>query len=94
MKTTIYREPNRFNRWWQRRTHTWRYNRYIPGYAPIHRFRYWPFDIVLIGLSTWLGHNVLLLLWYMVATMQGRSVMFDSSSAWYAPLRMMWHFIN
>ncbi|MBP9842901.1 MAG: hypothetical protein KBC62_02755 [Candidatus Pacebacteria bacterium] len=86
MKTTIYREPNRFKRWWQRQL----FSTEVAGQEMnFPRIRWW---LPAGFLATWLGHNTLLILVYMAAAIQGRTVSFDASGWWYWPLRTFFQY--
>lgn len=78
---TIYREPNRFNRWFGRQF----FSAEVAGQEMnFLRIRWWP----IVGFfGFWLAHNVLLILWYMTSVLAERTVSFDASGWWYWPLR-------
>jgi hypothetical protein len=82
---TFYREPSRFKRFWNKHVVATVTFREVDH--SVLRIRWWLPAI-------WLAHNTFLLVWYMVAAMAGRSVMFDDSAAWYWPLRTMWQLLN
>ena len=81
----LYREKSTFRRWVGRNMTS---KVIVRGEViTVLRLRWWPLVI-------WLGHNLLILGWYMLAAIQGRTVMFNSSSVWYTPFRLVWQLIN
>jgi hypothetical protein len=89
-----------FGCWCAKHWRVWKTDRYIqvwrkgdwctPAYKeaiPVYRIRFWPVHIIqLVGL--WIGYNMLLLAWFMVSFMAGRTVSFTPLPGWHEPL--MW----
>lgn len=81
MKTKLYREPSALKRFIDRQF----VQVMFEGLEfNMLRLRWW----LPVGfLTAWLGHNLLLIVWYMLAAIQGRTVMFNPDGWWYWPLR-------
>ncbi len=81
-------EDSRLGRWLDKHRQVWKTDRYISvgdQPIPIYRIRFWPIHLLqVVGL--WIGYNILLLAWFMVSFMAGRTVAFTPLAGWHEPL--------
>ena len=92
--------------WCGKHWKVWKTDRYIqvwrkgdwctPDYKeaiPIYRIRFWPIHLLqLVGL--WIGYNMLLLAWFMVSYLAGRTVSFELGPWLHAPLIWFMEFLR
>jgi hypothetical protein len=99
-------EDSRLGRLLDKHWQVWKTDRYIKVWKtydwytppqreaiPIYRIRFWPIHLLQI-VGIWIGYNALLLAWFMISFLAGRSVSFTPIDGLHAPLIWFMEFLR